>query len=138
MNKRYIVGVAIIVLCGVVGFTAFQGSLSTYVNFAQARELDRTCQVIGEVDKENVKYDLEGGILHFTIIDEEGSTMPVEFSGVKPGNFDQAVSVVCIGQYDDGTFEAERLLVKCPSKYQGLEAEGEEIPHEAETASDGV
>ena len=138
MNKRYIVGVAIIVLCGVVGFTAFQGSLSTYVNFAQARELDRTCQVIGEVDKENVKYDLEGGILHFTIIDEEGSTMPVEFSGVKPGNFDQAVSVVCIGQYDDGTFEAERLLVKCPSKYQGLEEAGEEIPHEAETASDGV
>ena len=39
MNKRYIVGIGIIVICGVVGFTAFRGSLTPYVSFAEARQL---------------------------------------------------------------------------------------------------
>lgn len=137
MNKRYVVGIAVISLCGIIGFSAFRDSLTPYVGFAEARELDRSCQVMGEVDKENVRYDLEGGVLHFTLIDEEGHTLPVSYRGVKPGNFDQANSVVCNGTVIDGTFEAERLLVKCPSKYQGLEEEGEESPHAA-PAEDGV
>ena len=29
--------------------------------------------------------------------------------------------IVAIGSYESGVFEAEQLLVKCPSKYQGLE-----------------
>jgi cytochrome c-type biogenesis protein CcmE len=138
MNKRYIVGIVVIVLCGVIGFTAFKDSLTPYVGFAEAQELERACQVMGEVDKENVHYDLENGELRFTIIDENGHTLPVSYQGVKPGNFDQAKSVVCNGQVIDGTFKADRLLVKCPSKYQGMEEEGEENPHEAQPMEDGV
>ena len=44
--------------------------------------------------------------------------MPVEYRGVIPGNFDQAVSVVAIGKFAGDHFEAQQLLVKCPSKYQ--------------------
>ncbi|GAB4325524.1 MAG: cytochrome c maturation protein CcmE [Candidatus Zixiibacteriota bacterium] len=141
MNKRYIIGIAVIAACGVIGFTAFKGSLTPYVGFNEAKALDRPCQVMGDIDKENVNYDLEAGVLHFTIIDENGEKLPVSYTGVKPGNFDQAMSVVCNGTYEDGTFKADRLLVKCPSKYQGLEAEGEENPHEANTkatSEDGV
>lgn len=131
MNKRYIVGIAVIVVCGIIGFTAFRDSLTPYVGFAEAKQLNRSCQVMGEVDKSNVKYDMKNGILRFTIIDEEGHLLPVAYKGVKPGNFDQAKSVVCNGQFVNGTFEADRLLVKCPSKYQGMEEEGEENPHTA-------
>ena len=138
MNKRYIIGIAVIAICGTIGFTAFKGSLTPYVGFAEAKALDRPCQVMGDIDKENVRYDLEAGVLHFTIVDELGHTLPVAFEGVKPGNFDQAMSVVCSGSYEDGAFKADRLLVKCPSKYQGLEEQGEENPHEAEPTEDGV
>ncbi|MEW5875975.1 MAG: cytochrome c maturation protein CcmE [Candidatus Zixiibacteriota bacterium] len=138
MNKRYIVGLVVIVVSGVVGFTAFQGSMTPYVDFAQAKELDRACQVMGTIDKEQVRYDLEAGTLHFMISDESGHTLPVAYKGVKPGNFDQAMSVVCNGRYEGGVFHAERLLVKCPSKYQGLEEQGEENPHETPPATDGV
>lgn len=131
MNKRYIVGIGVIVVCGIIGFTAFKGSLTPYVDFAEARQLDRPCQVMGTVDKNHVRYDMEAGVLHFTLVDEDGATLPVTYRGVKPGNFDQANSVVCNGKVVHGTFEAERLLVKCPSKYQGLEAAGEENPHAA-------
>jgi cytochrome c-type biogenesis protein CcmE len=49
--------------------------------------------------------------------------MKVDYGGTKPGNFEQAESVVCIGVFKDGIFEAKDILVKCPSKYQGPEYE---------------
>ncbi len=54
----------------------------------------------------------------FDLKDERGEVLPVEYRGVIPGNFDQATSIVAIGRYQDGRFEADQLLVKCPSKYQ--------------------
>ncbi len=33
------------------------------------------------------------------------------------------ISIVAIGRFADGRIEAEKLLVKCPSKYQGAEVE---------------
>lgn len=138
MNKRYIVGIAIIAVCGAVGFSAFRGSLTPYVSFAEAQQLDRNCQVMGTIDKDNVRYDHNAGTLHFNIIDEQGHVLPVAYKGVTPGNFDQANSVVCQGQYVGSTFEANNLLVKCPSKYQGMEAAGEQNPHEAKPQTDGI
>ena len=49
--------------------------------------------------------------------------MPVVYRGIQPGNFKDAISIVAIGRYQDGRIEAEKLLVKCPSKYQGAEVE---------------
>jgi cytochrome c-type biogenesis protein CcmE len=56
--------------------------------------------------------------LSFRLRDTRGEVLPVEYRGVIPGNFDQATSIVAIGHYQDGKFDAEQLLVKCPSKYQ--------------------
>ena len=56
--------------------------------------------------------------LAFNLKDDKGEVMPVVYHGVIPGNFDQATMVVAIGRYQDGRFQAEELLVKCPSKYQ--------------------
>ena len=44
--------------------------------------------------------------------------MKVTYDGAKPGNFDQASHVVCVGKYNNGVFVAKELLIKCPSKYQ--------------------
>lgn len=138
MNKRTLIGIGIIVICGGVAFSALRGSLTPYVGFAEARELDRNCQVYGSIDKKHVHFDPVGGTLNFRIIDEDGEVLPVAFQGEIPGNFDQAMSVACQGKYDNGTFYANKLLVKCPSKYQGLEAAGEENPHAEETILDDV
>ena len=56
---------------------------------------------------------------------EAGELMPVVYKGVEPGNFDQAETVVVVGRYADGVFQASQILVKCPSKY---EARGESHP----------
>jgi len=81
-------------------------------------------QVAGGLEKGTHSYDDEAGYLRFTLVDEESSeTMRIRYEGVKPANFEDAVSIVAIGQFDTGDkeFAAKQLLVKCPSKYQGLE-----------------
>jgi cytochrome c-type biogenesis protein CcmE len=47
----------------------------------------------------------------------------VRYEGLKPANFEEAISIVAIGWYDEAGDElaANKLLVKCPSKYQGAE-----------------
>jgi cytochrome c-type biogenesis protein CcmE len=47
----------------------------------------------------------------------------VRYHGLRPANFEDAISIVAIGSWDAGAqeFRAEKLLVKCPSKYQGAE-----------------
>jgi cytochrome c-type biogenesis protein CcmE len=132
MNKRLVVGLAVIIVFLVLAFTAFEDSLTAYVDFEQARRLERNCQVMGEIVKEEVDYDARVGELRFPIIDDREDRMLVRYAGTIPGNFEQAKSVVAIGRYQQGYFAAERLLVKCPSKYQGLEEQGEKNPHETD------
>ena len=48
--------------------------------------------------------------------------MQVKYTGTMPGNFSQASHAVCLGKYDGKVFEADQLLIKCPSKYQGGES----------------
>ena len=55
----------------------------------------------------------------FTFSDEEtGETMLVRYKGIKPDNFDEAYHVVAIGKYTGDAFTADKLLIKCPSKYE--------------------
>ena len=47
------------------------------------------------------------------------ATIPVAYAGTVPDIFREGIQVVVEGRMgSDGTFEAETLLAKCPSKYQ--------------------
>jgi cytochrome c-type biogenesis protein CcmE len=80
-------------------------------------------QVMGSLEKGSEKYDSNVQELAFSIIDDHGRTLPVVYRGIKPANFQDALSIVAIGRYESGALHAEKLLVKCPSKYQGQETE---------------
>lgn len=128
----YAVGTLLLLLFAGFSFSEFKSSLTPYVPYAVAIETQRPVQVAGGLLSDSSSYDTETGNLHFTLIDEEDqSTLPVRYSGLKPANFEEAISIVAIGHYDASTeeFAANKLLVKCPSKYQGIE--------EAETKSYG-
>jgi len=126
VNRRVwvLVGVALLVAFSGFAFLSFRTSLTPYVGFEQARNVQRTVQVAGALEKGSSSYDEREQALHFTIVDpESGATMPVRYQGVKPANFEDAISIVAIGRWDTGReeFSAGKLLVKCPSKYQGAE-----------------
>ncbi len=122
MKTRYLIGIPIIVAFVVFGALSFRQTLTPYVSFEEAKKSGATVQVIGEVAFSQAKYDTRSHQLSFPITDDRGSRMLVEYSGTKPGNFEQADKVVLIGRYQNGIFSADQLLVKCPSKYQGSSA----------------
>ena len=123
MKKGYWIAAALAAGFGVLGITAFTKTLTPYLTFDEARAARGTVQVMGGLDKASDRYDRESQRLYFDLVDDRGRRMPVVYSGVRPANFGDAISIVAIGRYRDGHIEAEKLLVKCPSKYQGAEVE---------------
>ena len=115
------VGLTIIILA--IGFsaTSLVKNLTPYVKFSDARTSTTQVQVMGSLDKTSVVN--RGKQLTFTIISPEGDRMPVSFNQAAPANFTMATQVTAIGTYNGTTFQANNLLVKCPSKYQGKETE---------------
>lgn len=122
-NLRTIIGVSILAVFGVLAFLNFNKTIAPYVPFAEARAADGAVQVAGFPDHTRARFDAGSGLFLFSMEDEEGDVMQVEFAGVKPGNFDQAEKVVAIGRYEGNTFKASQILVKCPSKYDDLASE---------------
>lgn len=124
MKKAYWAGAVLIVAFLALGLTTFSKSMTPYVSFDEAEKAGRTVQVMGGLEKGSTKYDAATNTLHFVLVDEATkATLPVAYRDVKPANFEDAVSIVAIGKYHGGAFHAEKLLVKCPSKYQGEEVE---------------
>lgn len=122
MKIKIILALIIVLSVGVWALTTFTGSLTSYVSFDEAQRRGKRVQVMGEILHDEVSYDAEGHLLRFPIEDDAGTIMEVSYAGVMPGNFDQATHVVCQGRYDGQAFQADQLLVKCPSKYLGEEA----------------
>ncbi len=123
MKKGYWVAAALALVFIGFGVTAFQKTLTPYLTFDEARKARGVVQVMGSLDKESDRYDTRRQELSFDLLDGSGRRMPVVYRGIKPGNFKDAISIVAIGRFAKGRIEAEKLLVKCPSKYQGAEVE---------------
>jgi cytochrome c-type biogenesis protein CcmE len=124
MNRRTlwtILGVGAIVAFVAFGAGAFRSNLTPYVSFQQARATKDAVQVAGKLVKGSDTFEASSSRLLFTLADDHGDTMRIAYKGLKPGNFNEATQVVAIGRFHGGVLEAEKLLVKCPSKYQGVE-----------------
>lgn len=115
-----VIGLMVIAAALVFGGAAFVRNLTPYLPFAEARTAKGTVQVMGALDKTSVQL-VDGG-LRFTLIEKStGARMPIVFGHTKPANFMMAIEITAIGRFEDDAFQAEKLLVKCPSKYQGTE-----------------
>lgn len=123
MKKGYWIAAALTLAFIGFGLTAFQKALTPYLTFDEARKSRGVVQVMGALDKQSDRYDTSNQQLAFDLLDPNGRRMPVVYRGIKPGNFRDAISIVAIGRFRGGRIEAEKLLVKCPSKYQGAEIE---------------
>jgi cytochrome c-type biogenesis protein CcmE len=105
-----------------LGAYSFKSSLTPYVPFAEARKSRGVVQVAGALVKDSSRFAEEDGTLRFTLQESGGSDiLDVAYTGPKPSNFEDAVSIVAIGRFDGEIFAARQLLVKCPSKYQGTQ-----------------
>jgi cytochrome c-type biogenesis protein CcmE len=123
-NRWYLFGGLLLAAFAGFSFTAFKDSMTPYVSYERAREGSRIVQVAGALEKGSSAYVDTRESLFFTLKDPQSKeTLRVRYKGLKPANFEDAISIVAIGRYDETAkeFEADKLLVKCPSKYQGAE-----------------
>ena len=121
--------VGILLVASATGFLVYR---ATGDNLAYYREVDELMAATGDVDgKLRVSGDVvEGSVvraeatreLRFEITNPgegAGARIPVVYAGTVPDIFRPGIQVVVEGRMDEsGTFRAETLLAKCPSKYQ--------------------
>jgi cytochrome c-type biogenesis protein CcmE len=118
MNAKIVTALVLLALAAGFGLSGFKKSMTPYVSFGEARRASGMVQVNGVLASKNYVLKRQEQYLEFNLKDSHGETMTVEYRGTIPGNFDQATSIVAIGRYRNARFEADQLLVKCPSKYQ--------------------
>ncbi|WP_031525595.1 cytochrome c maturation protein CcmE domain-containing protein [Dyadobacter crusticola] len=130
MKKIQIFGLIIIaVAIGIIVSTA--GDASTYVDFTKAREMaqdgdEESIHVVGKLKKDNggriveMEYqpEIDPNYFVFTLVDNNNVEQKVIYKNSKPQDFDKSEQVVVVGKMKDGTFSAEKILMKCPSKYE--------------------
>jgi cytochrome c-type biogenesis protein CcmE len=121
MKYRYIIIFVIAIGLAIAAFLSLSDDLVTpYVPFKEAEASHgKYVQVIGKIDKSVPVKHYEGSFT-FTLIDKSGTSMNFINNAVKPLNFEHAEQVVALGKFDSSKkiFAADKLLVKCPSKYQ--------------------
>jgi cytochrome c-type biogenesis protein CcmE len=119
-NLKRGIALGVVLIAAGVGLMSLVtgGGVTPYVGFNEARAAKSNVQVMGEILNQQSSYDTQAGSFSFYITDAKGDRMKVIYDGTKPGNFDQATSVVCVGRYAQDAFHADNLLIKCPSKYQ--------------------
>jgi cytochrome c-type biogenesis protein CcmE len=128
MKKTHII--AIIVIAVAIGaILSTVSDSSTYASFNEAIENPGDeYHVVGQLNKEaEMIYNPEedANLFIFSMIDNNGDEQRVHFAGSKPQDFERSEQVVLVGKYEDETFQASKILMKCPSKYN--EGQGGEM-----------
>ncbi|MFC2035235.1 cytochrome c maturation protein CcmE [Chloroflexota bacterium] len=128
-KKRFLIGGIIIFLAiGYLGYVGFTGSTIYYYTVSEFKERESSTygenvRITGQVVPGSLEREAQGTILRFSIIDIDGEeSLSVFYQGVVPDAFKAGNEVVVEGNMNtDGTFQANTILVKCPSRYEPQE-----------------
>ena len=112
--------VAVIATAG-LGFVFLQNS-SPYLTIKEVDPGRKDIHVSGTVVPGTIQQNVMAGEVRFTLQDETGQ-MPVVYSGPPLANLSTATKVVAIGTKKGTEFHSEKMLVKCPSKYESEQAQ---------------
>ena len=123
MKPKIIIGIVIIVAAFIYLIAgSFQQSSVYYVTVSElhaAGNIGTTgLRVSGIVDPDQIHWDAENIECRFPLT-ESGDTLWVVYRNMIPDQLAAAQQVVVEGRLaDDGLFQADKILLKCPSKYE--------------------
>lgn len=127
-KRKLITAIAILVIAlGYFGYTAFQGATVFYLTVGELQDgkakPGEIIRVNGKLVPNSFQRDSEGTIAKFTLTDGDGLLeLPAVHDGVVPDLFfNEHSEIVLQGLYDqNGIFQSQLVVVKCPSKYESL------------------
>jgi len=128
MKKSHILGIVVIAIAVTV-IISTAGDASSYVTFKEAYEIasedpDRKIHVVGKLTKSvggeviGIKNSSDKQSFSFVMIDQNEAKQEVVFLNTMPADFLRSEQVVVVGSFHNETFLADKILMKCPSKYQ--------------------
>ncbi len=133
MKPGKIILLVIIALFLVILGINFSQNASIYADFHTAKNTGRQVHIVGEwVNRDQAVYSPELDLFSFYMKDSMNVVEKVHYYDPKPINFESAEKVVVIGGYDGGeAFVAEKIIMKCPSKYEETDiTAGEKMSYE--------
>ncbi len=128
MKKTHLIAILLIV-AAIAIIISTAGDASSYVTFDQAYQMAKvgnraSIHVVGEL-KKNALGEITGLekspdnlSFSFILLDENKKEQKVYYNEPMPPDFTRSEKVVVIGGYRGDLFMAEKILLKCPSKYQ--------------------
>lgn len=126
MKKTHIIGIIVIAVALGVILSTISNS-STYATFSEAQaNPGTTYHVVGKVNKEipfDYNPEVNANIFGFHLVDNNGKEVNVVYNGAKPQDFERSEQIVVIGKMTEGSFHCKQILMKCPSKYNGNDAD---------------
>ena len=128
MKKTHIFGIIIIAIAVMI-IIITAGDASTYVTFREAMKMaaegnNKKIHVVGQLKK-----DMEGNIqglevtedmlsVSFLMIDNENIEQKIYYNEPMPPDLQRSEQVVVIGSFREDVFVPDKILLKCPSKYE--------------------
>lgn len=130
MKKTHLLALVVIaVAIGILISTA--GDASTYADFSEARKMalegnNAKIHVVGKLKKDTqgniqgMSYDplKDPNYFEFVLIDTLKNEQKVILHSPKPQDFDRSEQVVIVGKMEGKDFACDKVILKCPSKYQ--------------------
>ena len=126
-KKKYLIGgIILIVALGFLFYNLMSDSLTYYYTVGELLEQGEdkygdNVRVSGNIVDDSIRWDPAASEFWFTITDESAS-LPVVYKDNAPHTFEEDKAIVVEGKYmSDGIFHADKLVMKCASKYEAEE-----------------
>lgn len=120
MKKIHIIGLVLIAVA-IAAIIGFSSDYTAYENFAKANEKEgKIFNVVGTLTPElDFEYDplKDPNYFAFKMVDNEGAVQKVVYGAPKPQDFERSEQIVVTGKSIENVFYADKILMKCPSKY---------------------
>lgn len=133
MQTKFLIGGVVIVAAVVyLIVSSISGSAQYYLTVKELGDkgqtmMGRNLRVSGFVIGESIAYNPQASSLSFDIVDtrEElasaarAQTLKIKYTGPKPDLLQHEAQAIAEGRLNpDGTFTADNLLLKCPTRYE--------------------
>jgi cytochrome c-type biogenesis protein CcmE len=128
-RKLYILAAILAIAFGYFAYSAFVSATAFYVTVDQFIEqgspVGQNVQVKGRLADDSFHRESNTSLKATFLLEENGQQLSATYDGVLPDLFFNPYSEIVLGgtYTDEGMFVANRVYVKCPSKYQGLEVD---------------
>ena len=120
MKKIHIV-VIVVIAVAIAAIMSTVADSSTYASFTVAQNnAGEEYHVVGKLNKEKEMIynpEVNANLFSFYLADNEGKDLKVNYKGTKPQDFERSEQIVICGKIVGNEFEANKILMKCPSKY---------------------